>query len=300
MNKPSVLCIGEAMVELTLSPDQPDKAGLGYAGDTLNTAIYIRRSDPDIRVCYATKVGGDAISDRMVDFIRSEEIDTTYIYRSETRVPGIYSISTDEAGERSFTYWRALSAAKTLLQTPGLTRDVLGTFDLVYLSGITLAILTATDRQLLLDWLADYRSHGGRVAFDSNYRPSLWRDRAEAQHVVSAALRVTDIALSGLEDEKELFGDADQSAILTRIKNLGVTSGALKRGHLGPLGLGGGRIETKPAPVVIDSTAAGDSFNAGFLARLLCGGSEQETLQAGHDLANRVLAHRGAIMPRDV
>lgn len=299
MDKPSVLCIGEAMVELSLSHDCPRSAGLGYAGDTLNTAIYIRRSNPDIRVCYATKVGIDAISERMVDFIQSEEVDTTYVYRSATRVPGIYSISTDETGERSFTYWRDMSAAKTLLEPPGLTRQVLEQFDLVYLSGITLAILTATERHTLLEWLAAYRATRGRVAFDSNYWPALWRDQAEAQQFVTAAVQVSDIALSGGDDEAALFGDADDTATISRIQRLGITEGALKRGPIGPIGFGGTQIETRPAPQVVDSTAAGDSVNAGFLAELLSGGSEGDALQAGYALAYRVLAHRGAIIPKE-
>ena len=299
MNSPSVLCIGEAMVELSLDSEHANMAGLGYAGDTLNTAIYIHRSNPDIRVCFATKVGIDAISERMVDFIRNEGIDTSHISRSATRVPGIYSIATDDAGERSFTYWRELSAARTLLQTPGLTREVLDEFSLVYLSGITLAILTAADRHMLLEWLAAYRAQGGKVAFDSNYRPALWRDQTEAQHMVTAALQVTDIALSGIEDEKALFGDRNDAETIARIKGAGVTAGALKRGRLGPAGFDGGRIASEPAKHIVDSTAAGDSFNAGFLAETLVGGTEKEALEAGHALANRVLQHRGAITPKD-
>ena len=299
MSETSVLCIGEALVELSFSPEQPDSAGIGFAGDTLNTAIYLRRTAPELRVAYATKLGTDELSDRIVAMQAAEGIDTSYISRSKTRAPGIYAISTDRAGERTFTYWRDRSAARTMMQPPGLERDALDAFDLVYLSAITLAILPSDDRATLIGWLGDYRAGGGNIAFDSNYRPELWSDSATARKNVEAAWRITDIALPGLGDEMNLFGDADEAAVLARLASFGITSGALKRGPRGPRAMDGTEISPKPAPRVVDSTAAGDSFNAGYLAARFTGASEAEALCAGHALAARVIGHRGAIMPRN-
>jgi 2-dehydro-3-deoxygluconokinase len=51
-----------------------------------------------------------------------------------------------------------------------------------------------------------------------------------------------------------------------------------------------------PAPEVVDTTAAGDSFNAGYLARRLAGGTVGEALAAGSTLAARVVGGRGALV----
>lgn len=296
----SVLCIGEAMVEISLAPDRPDTAGLGFAGDTLNTAIYLKRAAPELRVAYGTKLGQDSLSDRMIAMMQAEGLDTALIRRSDTRVPGLYAISTDEKGERSFTYWRENSAARRLMEPPGLEEGDLSGFDLVYLSAISLAILPPAGRARLMGWLRHYRHAGGRVAFDSNYRPALWSDQGTAQETVTDAWRLADIGLPSVDDEMALFGDPDEAAVLDRMRGYGLRCGVLKRGGRGPLPLDGAPpLAVEPAAKVIDSTAAGDSFNAGYLAAKLEGQDETAAMRAGHTLALRVIGHRGAILPRE-
>lgn len=296
----SVLCIGEAMVEISLAPDRPDTAGLGFAGDTLNTAIYLKREAPALNVAYCTKLGRDVLSERMIGMMSAEGLDTTLIRRSDTRLPGLYAINTDDKGERTFTYWRDNSAARRLMESPGLEEtDLLG-FDLVYLSAISLAILPPAGRARLMGWLRHYRDAGGRVAFDSNYRPALWSDQGTAQETVTDAWRLADIGLPSLDDEMALFADADEAAVLARLRAYGLGEGVLKRGARGPLPLNGEPpLAVDPATDVVDSTAAGDSFNAGYLAARLDGRDQDTAMRAGHELALRVIAQRGAILPRD-
>ncbi|WP_226779254.1 sugar kinase [Oceaniglobus trochenteri] len=299
----SVACIGEAMIELSQS-DMPDQMVVKFAGDTLNTAIYLRRNlGAGHKVSFVSAVGRDDFSDRMVAFIESEGVDTGHILRHPEKLPGIYAISVDAAGERSFAYWRESAAARTMFDAKGgMAFDSLAGFDVVYLSAITLAILPEAARAGLLDWIADFRERGGRFAFDSNYRPRLWQDRATAQHWVGRAWGICDIALPSVDDEMDLFGDADRTAVIARFAGYGPAVGALKCGGDGPVALS--RNDGEPGPFrraekVVDSTAAGDSFVGAFLASHLSGASLAQAMQAGHDQAVEVIGHRGAILPRD-
>lgn len=297
---PSIAAIGEAMVELSLRAETPDRAGLGFAGDTLNTAIYLKRAAPSLKVAYVTRLGTDSLSDRMISMIASEGISTELIGRDPTRAPGLYAISTDSRGERSFSYWRDTSAARRLFSEIPPALESLSRFDLLYFSAISLAVIGQETRDRLFDWLKGYRAEGGRVAFDSNYRPALWPNRETAFAEVARAWSMTDIALPSLDDEMALFGDPDASAVLQRLAQAGVTKGALKRGGAGPLALDGTPAGPfPPAPRVVDSTAAGDSFNAAYLAAHLQGRPEDQCLKAGHDLAVRVIGAPGAILPRE-
>jgi 2-dehydro-3-deoxygluconokinase len=297
-----VACIGECMVELTLPRDEADAGRIGFAGDTLNAAVYLKRSAPGIEVAYVTALGTDPLSERMLGFFAAEGLDTGLIERRPDRAPGLYAISLDARGERSFTYWRDSSAARTLFAPPAaVTPDRLAGFDLIYLSGITLAILSPAARGMLGGFLSGYRVRGGRVAFDSNYRPRLWPDAATARREIGALWAVTDIGLPSVDDEMALWGDPDADAVLARLRAAGVARGALKRGADGPLPIGPARSlpAFPPAPRVVDTTAAGDSFNGAYLAALLAGGSEADCLAGGHAMAAKVIGHPGAIIPRD-
>lgn len=300
MTKRSIACIGEAMVELSITDDSPDLARIGFAGDTLNTAIYLKRAAPELRVAYVTRLGRDRFSRRMTAFMEAEEIDTGLIGLSHERVPGLYAISTDATGERSFTYWRDRAAARELFAVQPPALDDLSGFDVIFLSAITLAILAPQARAELLEWLPGYRAAGGLVAFDSNWRPALWPDHATARAAIEAAWRQTDIALPSIDDEMAAFGDGDEAAVLERLRAWGVRSGAMKRGAAGPLALDGSAAGPfPPAPRVVDSTAAGDSFNGAYLAARLRGLPEPECLALAHALASRVIGTRGAILPRE-
>jgi 2-dehydro-3-deoxygluconokinase len=58
---------------------------------------------------------------------------------------------------------------------------------------------------------------------------------------------------------------------------------------------------TVPAPPVervVDTTAAGDSFAAAYLAARLADANPEAAARCGHSLAGTVVQHRGAIIPR--
>ena len=286
-----VAAIGEAMVELSLTGDV---AQVGVAGDTLNTSIYLKRAATDISVDYITALGDDAFSDKIEAFISAQGIDTQKIARLPGKMPGLYAISTTDSGERSFSYWRNTSAARHLFETKnGYLFDILDGYDLIYLSGISVAILPQAARLALLDWL-DRSSV--RLAYDSNYRPRLWESQEIAQEVTSAFWARADICLPSIDDEMELFNCTEED-VEQRFLSLDAL-GALKRGARGPLSIGQPvEQDYSPATSVVDTTAAGDSFNGSYLAALLGGASQATALMAGHRMAAEVVGYRGAIVP---
>lgn len=289
-----VAAIGEAMIELSMDSDT---AAMGVAGDTLNSAIYLKRSAPDIQVDYITRLGTEPFSLKIREFIAAQGVGTSAIESDPDGIPGLYAITTDASGERSFTYWRDSAAARSVFLGPdGPDFTVLEGYDVVYLSGISLAILPEQTRVALMDWLVSFRAKGGRVVYDSNYRPRLWQDLETARAVNTAMWNLADIALPSIDDEQAITGETFDE-IAARFVALGKT-GALKRGSMGPLCLATGTSgDYAPATSVIDTTAAGDSFNGGYLGAALRGLDQATALQAGHDLASIVVGHKGAILP---
>ena len=287
-----LLCIGEAMAEIRRGPGHEGFA-VGFAGDTYNTAVYAKRVLGTAgQVGFATRVGHDPLSAGFLDAAQTHGIDTGTIDRDQSRTLGIYSVTTDAAGERSFHYWREQSAARVLDAAKLVPARIL------YVSGITLAILSPARRQALLDRLSALKG-SCTIAFDSNYRPRLWEDRRIAREAIAHMWALADIALPGLDDEQALFGDASEQAVIARFERGDFAACVIKRGERGPLSLGdlGAHAAFPPAPKVVDTTAAGDSFNGGYLAARLAGKSEPECLRLAHRLASQVIGAPGAIVP---
>ena len=298
--------IGECMVEATLDRAGPfaGPAKLGFGGDTLNTAVYARRCLPetDGRVAYVTALGDDVFSDSMLTAWRDEGLETDLVYRLAGRRPGFYAIATDEAGERRFYYWRREAAVRSLLED-SRDRDLaarLQGYDLLYLSGITLAILGDEGRGRLLALLQGLRDAGARVAFDGNHRPALWPEPAAAQAAYRAIGQLTDIALPTFDDEAALHGDGDVETTARRWLDWGAGEVVVKRGAAGcAVFMPEDRVEVpgRPVETVVDTTAAGDSFNGAYLAARLLGETPERAAARGCTLAAEVIQHQGAIVP---
>ncbi|HYH37627.1 MAG TPA: sugar kinase [Azospirillum sp.] len=295
-----VASLGECMLELVRRPD--GMLTMGFGGDTLNTAVYLARLG--VAVDYVTALGDDAHSDAMAAAWRAEGVGTGHVLRVPGRVPGLYMIETDPAGERRFLYWRDSAPARDLFvlpESPALIEALEG-YDLLYLSGISLAIWGERGRDVLFPLLDRVRRRGGQVAFDTNWRPRLWPDTAMARRAFDEMLRRTDIALPGVADLQGLYGDADDAAALARVRASGVPEIVLKLEAPGCIVSCGDTATEVPAErvaTVVDTTAAGDSFSAGYLAARLAGQAPAQAARAAHRLAALVIQHRGAIIPRE-
>jgi 2-dehydro-3-deoxygluconokinase len=291
-----VASIGECMIELS-------KTGEGvlsesFGGDSLNTAVYLARLG--VRVDYVTALGDDPWSDEMVRRWQAEGIGTGRVVRVPGRLPGLYVIDIDDRGERRFFYWRQNSAARMLFELPE-TPEVaaaLPRYDLIYLTGVSLSLYGETGRARLFDVLDKARAQGRRVAFDTNFRPRGWPDAEVARLAYREALQRSDMVLASSEDLELLFGNDGIGEL--PVGNPGVEV-VLKlpdptvRIHLdGDVRI----VPTEPAHDVVDTTAAGDSFAASYIAARLAGADVVEAAMLGHRLAGAVVRCRGAIIPR--
>jgi 2-dehydro-3-deoxygluconokinase len=291
--------IGECMIEM--SGGEAGQYKLGYAGDTLNTAWYARAQlRADWSVDYVTALGDDLYSTEMRGFIAGNGIGTGHIQTIKGRRPGLYMIHQAE-GDRHFTYWRETSAARLLADNPDALGEALKGADLIYFSGITLAILNPRARGRLLKAIVTARDAGARVAFDPNIRPALWSGPRAVRGVMTAAASICHIVLPTFGDEAPLFGDADAKAMVDRYLEWGAEEVVVKDGAKPALvATKDQRVSVWPPPGanVVDPTGAGDSFNGAYLAARLQGKSLQEAAAAGHRVARIVIGHKGALIDR--
>ena len=201
--------------------DRSGEFKIGYAGDTFNTAWYLAQIAPDIEIDYLPAVGDDRISHEMRAFMRASGINDTHIREIAGATVGLYLIHLVN-GERSFSYWRGQSAAKQLAVDSHALEQAMKEADLIYFSGITLAILDTHSRENLFSALSRARATGKCVAFDTNLRPRLWSSADEMKRVIMQAASHSDIVLPSFDDEAEWFGACLQlprPALLYSLKN---------------------------------------------------------------------------------
>lgn len=305
MTTKRIAVIGECMIELS---EKGNHVNRGFGGDTLNTSVYIARQVPadNLAVHYVTALGTDTFSDQMLAAWQAENVKTGLIQQFPDKMPGLYYIETDDTGERKFYYWRNDAAARYWL-TREKSDEIcqkLAHFDYLYLSGISVAILNKESREKLIKLLMECRKNGGKVIFDNNYRPRLWESREETQQVYHDVLSCTDIAFLTLDDEDLLWGEEPYEDVITRARALGVSEIVIKRGADSCIVATDDGLENIPAvklpkEKVVDTTAAGDSFSAGYLSVRLQGGNIIDAAIRGHLTASTVIQYRGAIIPMD-
>ncbi|MDE2403172.1 MAG: sugar kinase [Sphingomonadales bacterium] len=283
------------MLELSQGDGRWD---LRYGGDTLNTAIHLARAGHD--VAYMTAVGKDALSRKLVADWAAEGLDTSLVLEHPTRQTGLYAITTDDAGERSFAYWRDASAARELfaLADAALWRRATEGVDLIHFSLVSIAILPPAGRRALLMLANMVKDGGGKVSFDGNYRARLWESAGEARALRDIAIAEAQFGLPTLEDETAISGETDADAVAAHWQALGCAEVVVKLGADG-VRLPDGTRQAPPERLKpIDTSGAGDAFDAGYLAARLSGEPPAAAARAGQALAGWTIMRPGAIPPR--
>jgi 2-dehydro-3-deoxygluconokinase len=298
--KPRAICIGEALIELARGAD--GRFGLTCGGDTFNTAVYLARAGVD--VAFATAIGDDSYSDSIAALAAAEGVSAHLMLRAGGRLPGLCLVENGPAGERSFRFWREGAPAGDLFELPDWMRIAEGLLSsrLVYFTGITLSLYSNNGLGRFLAVLESARQQGVKVAFDGNFRPRGWKgDLARTRTVFIETLKRVDIALPTYDDEAVLWGDPSPEATVARLQAFGIGEIVVKNGPNSALVAASGGAEFVPVPEVVvpvDTTAAGDGFNAGYLAARLSGIDPAQAAGAAHRLAGDVIRHHGAFVPR--
>ena len=293
-----ILSIGECMAELAPA-DIAGEFKLGFAGDTFNTAWYLAQLAPEVDVSYYTAVGEDSISQDMRALMRTSGIDDSRILTIPDHTIGLYLISLNK-GERSFAYWRGQSAARQMANDLSVLEKAMGSADMIFYSGITLAILDTEARETFFQAISAARADGKTIAFDPNLRPRLWASADEMTDVIMQAARHCDIALPSFEDENTWFADKTPEDTAQRYTSSGVSTVIVKNGGAPVLFVDAdirGEVAVAPVADLVDTTAAGDSFNAGVLAGIAAGDSLADSIGLACQLARIVVQHKGALVP---
>lgn len=310
-NMTDLVILGESMVEF--SQIEPGIFRQSFAGDVHSVAVYFKRlAGRGDRVRLMTAAGTEEASNGLIEALERENIDTSLVLRHPSRQLGLYMVGNDSSGERSFSYWRADSAAREVMPLFREATQVVGDGgyqasglkpapDLFFFSGISLAVLEPDTRPAFWDFLSSLQDAGTRIIFDPNYRPKLWASKEETRTAYAQAFAYANLVLPGIEDLEVLYGVKSFTDACDFLNPFDIEELVIKDGPNGVFYRGAGEsfLQTiEPVAQVVDTTAAGDSFNGSYLALRSRGGSPREAITGAAKVAAVVIQHKGALVDK--
>lgn len=241
-------------------------------GAPFNVACAVKKCGGDVGFC--GRVGDDSVGRALADYARSKQFARLHIEVDLQRNTTLAFVDLDEAGERSFTFYRKNTADYRF--SLGEVREAIASADIVHLGSLMLS--EGEGRSFADEVLAETKRLGKKLSFDVNFREDVFRDRDTAIEIYRKYVNAADILkLSG--DEVGLFSRAsDLEAAVRELsapnKLVVVTLG--KEGAAYCCNGKYGKVATIPLKP-IDTNGAGDAFYGALLTCIdRCGFEEIE------------------------
>jgi len=267
-----VLCVGQLAADILVRPvDQLDFASdtrrvepirLASGGDCLNVAVGLARLG--LGVSFVGRVGEDPWGDFLVSVIDKEGIDRRGLKRTSDAGTCSVIVAINSRGERTFFYH---GGANDLFGPEDVEPALVAQADAVYVGGTYL--LPRFDGAGAAALFRSARSQGKLTAMDVT-----WDTTGRWLSVIEPCLPHLDWFLPSVKEAALITGRQAPEDMAAFLRARGVASVVIKLGERGcyvlPDGRAGFFSPAFPARVV-DTTGAGDSFVAGFLAGLLRG-----------------------------
>lgn len=303
----NILFFGEIMIEFSCSVNKTYIKD--FAGDTYNCCWYFNKIskhafENSLQIQYLTKLGGDRFSQKALQEIASQNIEVKFIQMHENSTMGLYIIQTDELGDRSFDYWRKHSAARQMFSAKkdSLDHKALKQADIIFFSGISIAILNEKNRKYLLSTLKEIKNNPSHtiIIFDGNYRSRLWENHKTAQQWYRAFYEVVDLIMPSVEDEMLRCELTNKSDVIPNLMEEYRGEFIIKNGSEEVFygnHIANNKLSTPIVTDVVDTTSAGDSFNAQYIfSKYVEKLSTKLAIKKAQILAGKVIGKKGALI----
>lgn len=294
--KINVCSIGEAMIEI--SNIKKSLYNQSFAGDTLNFCNYLDKKK--LNAFFLSAIGKSEINQLLLDFVKSKKISTKYIKQINQFEVGLYLIKNKDNGEKQFFYWRDESAAKQYFNNIDFLNlyKELKNFDYIYFSGITLSIIHISKLNNFIKLLKLLKNKKIKIVFDLNIRPSRW-NKKNLNIFLDSVLKFVDICFLSGEDmnywkNKNNIKSYEQIVRKYKIKH----SIFRKNAEYTYVFLNKTRyvFKNKLIKKVVDTSGAGDGFNAAYLSNFIVNNDPVLALKAGSSLGSKIVMKKGAIV----
>ena len=285
--------IGECLIELFEEATHSYKQSV--AGDVFNTLFYASRLG--LKTGFISNFGSDDLTKNILEVMDREGIDRSYTTESDKKTNGIYLIATNESGDPHYSFWRSDSAARETLQAIDVKKleDFILSSKYFHFSAIALAILH--ERKILISILQKLRGKI-KISFDTNFRKGLWDEIDNLKIFIESASSFVDVLFVSRSDDENIYGVRTAEAAMKYYQSLGYKLIIYKQGSDDVYCWNSNTLIQVPTIKdvrVVDATAAGDAFNAGFIAAQIRGENIENSIRNGNGCAAFVIGRRGGL-----
>jgi len=299
---PQVIAIGEILVDfVSTKPGSYSEVPAFekcFGGAPMNTIVGVSRLG--VSGGAITAVGDDPFGKFLLEELKLNKVDTSQVKFKKGRRTTISFVANEPmSGERVFFFYRKPwtgETADSALEPKDIDSSYIAKAGILHVSGFALSQNPC--REAIFKAIMCARKNGVKVSFDSTLRIDVWNSRATLRKTYSRALRLCDIAAFSKEEAEFIFGTSEIEEAVRRALRYGIGIVGIKLGDKGSFIMSeDGRRVQMPAFRVkaIDTTGAGDGWNAGLLVGLCKGWDLEKCATVANALGALVVTKRGAI-----
>ena len=294
--KIKICAIGECMMELSNAKNALYSQSI--AGDTLNFSSYLDKNIFDIS--YFTAVGTSEISKRVIRFLQKQKIKTNLVSQISSHEIGLYLIENTKAGEKIFYYWRDHSAAKFFFNNENIKKykNQLEKYQYVYFSGITLSLFENNNFYNFISLLEFLKKKQVKIIFDFNIRINRWTKK-NLNNFLYSILNFVDICFVSGEDLKFWKNDSSLRNFEKLINKYKIDHGIFRKNAKLTYSIQNKKkytIKNKFIRKVVDTSGAGDGFNAAYVSNFIIHNDPALALKEASLLGSKIIMQKGAIV----
>tara|TARA_X000000368_G_C23000350_1_gene698672 strand:- start:650 stop:1546 length:897 start_codon:yes stop_codon:yes gene_type:complete len=294
--KIKICSIGECMIELSNS--KKNLYSQSIAGDTLNFLSYLENKIFD--TSYLTAIGTSEVSKRTLTFIKNKKIKLNLIFQINKHELGLYLIENSIRGEKIFYYWRDNSAARFFFNNHDITKyfTKLKKFDYIYFSGITLSLFESKKIDNFVILLNLLKKKNTKIVFDLNIRIRRW-SKPKLNSYFSKILPFVDILFCSGEDLKLWKGENNSKTFNNLIHKYDINHGIYRNNAKLNYSFYKDKkylIKNKIVHKVVDTSGAGDGYNAAYLSNFIKFNDVQKALKVASEIGTKIVMKKGAIV----
>ena len=295
MLKTKICSIGECMIEIT----NLDKSlyNFSIAGDTLNFSTYLNSSF--FKVFYLTAIGTSDINKIVIEFLKNKKINIDLIEKFSTKEIGLYLIKNTKKGEKQFYYWRDNSAAKFFFNnriSNFFKKNQ--NFDYIYLTGITLSLFEVKNIDKLIELIRYVKKNNSKIIFDFNIRIKRWSKQNLISYL-NKILPYIDILFASGEDLKYWKNKSNLKNFVSILKKFDIQHAIYRKNAQFNYSFYDNKkytIKNKLIKKVVDTSGAGDGYNAAYLSNFLVYHDPLKALKIASKIGEKIVMKKGAIV----